>query len=671
MILDVTVVIPTRDRWLDLSSAALPAALAQERVGHEIVVVDDGSLDETPRGLAALHEPHLRVLRNGRPMGVAAARNRGIAAARAEWIAFLDDDDLWSPLKLRLQLDAAAAAGADFVYAGGIIVDGHGRPLRDDPAPEPHALAEELARRNVVGGPSAVLVRTGLLRALEGFDEEFSVLADWELWIRLAGAGRAAACRERLVAYREHSSNMSGRPVGELFSELDRLVERHGATSVDGEEFTRWVAAQQRRAGRRLAAAHAYLRGGLAYRSPRLLARAGIVPFGEGAMQMPRRLRAARGIVEQPPPAPGWIAGYRRAVGANGEGGGAAPVRPPAAEHRPKPSGRPQVTVVIPTRDRWPRVATTLRTALAQEDVEIEVVVVDDGSVDETQRGLAALKEPRLRVVRNVRPRGVAAARNAALAEARAEWAAFLDDDDVWAPHKLRVQLERATATGADFVYGGAVRLREPDLVLRGEPAPSAEELARRLLIANVIPAGSSNVLARLRVVRDLGGFDEALVHLDDWDLWIRLAIAARGADCRHVLVGQVEHRGNRSLFANEALAADFDYLVAKHREASAAHGVCFDAGRFERGAAYEHLRSGRRLLAARGYLRGAAAGDAGNLIRAAAALIGGERAMRRLGRGRRMPPREEIEWVARAWRPPPLESYVGSAAAHRAQAPT
>ena len=309
---DVTVVIPTRDRWAQLTVAGLPAALGQVQVDHEVVVIDDGSADGTPAGLAGLNEPRLRVLRNESPQGVAAARNRGLAAARGEWVAFLDDDDLWSPRKLRDQLDAAP--GADFVYTGGVVTDHSGVPLRDSPAPAPATLARTLARRNVIGGPSAVMVRTGLLSTLGGFDERFSLLADWELWIRLAAVGSPAACRQPLVGYREHGSNMSGIDIDSAYAELAALVEKH-QMDVDFDEFARWLAWQQRRVGRRLPALHAYLRGAWTARSGALLLRAFATLLGEGAMRAPRRVRAALGRPDPAPPSPAWIERYRAGTG--------------------------------------------------------------------------------------------------------------------------------------------------------------------------------------------------------------------------------------------------------------------------------------------------------------------------------------------------------------------
>ena len=305
-------VVPTHNRWEHLHRAALPAALGQRDVELEIIVVDDGSADETPQRLAEIADPRLRVLRSASAEGVARARNRGIAAAQAPWVAFLDDDDLWSPLKLRAQLDALAAAAADYAYAAALFVDRAGTPLRLDPAPEPETVARALRGSDVVGGPSTVMVRTELARELGGFEPSLSVLADWDLWLRVAEVGRPAACREVLVAYHEHDDNMSAWAAPRVFAELDVLVARHALHGeVDGVRFTHWVAANQRRAGRRRAATRAYLRGAAGFRSPRLLMRGLAMPLGEGAMAIPARLRSLRGERSEPPPMPEWLHAYR------------------------------------------------------------------------------------------------------------------------------------------------------------------------------------------------------------------------------------------------------------------------------------------------------------------------------------------------------------------------
>ena len=105
-------------------------------------------------------------------------------------------------------------------------------------------------------------------------------------------------------------------------------------------------------------------------------------------------------------------------------------------------SMRPDVTVVIPTRNRWSLLRRTLGGALRQEDVDVKVIVVDAASTDATALELARLTDGRVRVFRNKEWRGVAAARNLAITQAAGTWMAFLDDDDLWAPRKLRSVLD-------------------------------------------------------------------------------------------------------------------------------------------------------------------------------------------------------------------------------------
>lgn len=308
------------------------------------------------------------------------------------------------------------------------------------------------------------------------------------------------------------------------------------------------------------------------------------------------------------------------------------------------------VTVVIPTRNRPTVLPTALSAALRQEDVQVEVVVVDDASAD-PGTVLAAASDDRVRVVRHDEPRGVAAARNTGIAQASGEWVAFLDDDDVWSPRKLRAQLDEAVGEGAQFAYAAAVLLDERKDARAEFAAPEPDGLPRRLLQNYVIPAGSSNVVAKTDLVRRLGGFDTALHQLADWDMWIRLALAARAARTEDVLVGYLAHPGNMLLDDRRDVMAEFEYLVEKHRAASSAHGVDFDRVAFSRWVAGGHRRAGRRAEAARVYLVSAlASGDPGNLLRAGAVLLG-ERAMS-VGRRRGRPA------AAAAGEPPWLELY-------------
>jgi glycosyltransferase involved in cell wall biosynthesis len=317
---DVTVVIPTRNRWDLLSTAALPSALGQEDVDVEVLVIDDGSTDGTAAGVAALGDPRARLIRREPPHGVARARNAGIAAAGGAWIALLDDDDLWSPRKLRTQLDAAEAAGASFAYGAAAALAEDRAWVYSLASPDPETLTSTLLARNVLwGGCSNVVVRSDAVRQLEGFDERLFQLADWDLWIRLSQSARAAACPELLVACIEHRRSMLLTTDEDIFAELEYVERKHrsaresAGVNLDRRTFTRWVALGHRRAGRRLRASRLYLTAAIRDRDAGSLVRGLAAPFGErpvGWARDPARRRVSdeTGELSREPP---WLARYR------------------------------------------------------------------------------------------------------------------------------------------------------------------------------------------------------------------------------------------------------------------------------------------------------------------------------------------------------------------------
>jgi glycosyltransferase involved in cell wall biosynthesis len=318
---DVSVVIPTRSRWHLLSTAALPSAREQADVRIEVIVVDDGSEDETPARLSEIFDERLVVIRHEASRGVAAARNAGIRAARGRWVSFLDDDDLWAPQKLRAQLDAAEAADAVFAYAGGGGLDAARDFLFAVDPPEPATVTRELLRWNVIWcGCSNVLARSDLVRELGGFDERLFQLADWDLWIRLALAGRAAVAREILVGYVMHDESMLLTDRGDVFPEMDYLVEKHGvaarAHGVEPDEalFSRWVARGYRRGGRRLLSARTYLRGARVHRDLGAIPRAAGALVPETVVEAARRVSGTERRSElktRRVPEPDWVARFR------------------------------------------------------------------------------------------------------------------------------------------------------------------------------------------------------------------------------------------------------------------------------------------------------------------------------------------------------------------------
>ena len=237
---------------------------------------------------------------------------------------------------------------------------------------------------------------------------------------------------------------------------------------------------------------------------------------------------------------------------------------------------------------------------LGQQAVTVELIVVDDASTDETPSVLGRVRDERVRVVRLEERHGVSRARNLGTGLASAAWLAFLDDDDLWAPQKLRRQLDAARSAQADFVCGAAVVVDEENAIVRYGPAPDPATLARDLLVRNVVPGGCSNVIARTRLVTRLGGFDPRLTQLADRDLWIRLAQSGRAATCDEIVVAYLLHGGNMRQQGDLDGIAELEYLLEKHKDARQRHHVKAGRAGGYRYFARAQLDAGRRLRAAR-----------------------------------------------------------------------
>ena len=248
----VSVIVPSRDRPESLRRA-LVTILDQSSPPNEVVVADDGSTRPVPSGGPVFGDARVRVVRgSGRPGGVSAARNRALAAATADWVAFCDDDDLWVPDKLERQLAAAREARARWCLCDAVVVDAGWRIVEQHRC-DPAELGARLARSNPVpGGGSGAIVERALLEELGGFDPAFAMFADWELWLRLHGRARCASSGATGVVYRLHDGQMSA-DLARVAGELERLVARHPGTFVDGArlpEIDAWVIGRMRRAGR-------------------------------------------------------------------------------------------------------------------------------------------------------------------------------------------------------------------------------------------------------------------------------------------------------------------------------------------------------------------------------------------------------------------------------------
>ena len=183
---------------------------------------------------------------------------------------------------------------------------------------------------------------------------------------------------------------------------------------------------------------------------------------------------------------------------------------------------KPLVSVIIPTFNRGYCLEESIRSVLEQSFIDFELVVVDDGSTDNTSE--LVRRFPAVKLIRLEENRGVSFARNRGVVEAQGDWVGFLDSDDLWEQGKLATQvkwIERHPDLQA--VYTDEIWIRNGVRVnpMNKHRKYSGDIFRYCLPLCIVSP---SSVLLRAKVLSEVGGFDESMPVCEDYDLWLRIA---------------------------------------------------------------------------------------------------------------------------------------------------
>jgi glycosyltransferase involved in cell wall biosynthesis len=260
------------------------------------------------------------------------------------------------------------------------------------------------------------------------------------------------------------------------------------------------------------------------------------------------------------------------------------------------------VSLIIPTYNHARCLHEAIESALAQTHPRVEIIVVDDGSTDETADVLARY-HGRLTSLRQTN-RGLAAARNAGLRVAGGDYVAFLDADDVLAPSKLA---EQAAVLDRDPQIGWTYCDVRMTYVVTGDHTLASERFHYRrrrldgwlfgeLVFGNFIPAIAP--MMRRSILEKAGGFDETLTALEDWDLWLRVSLVA---EARYLPALLATYRLQPEGMSQDRMRMDFNRFHVLEKAARAHYAAIVALG----GAGRQLLADVQNWFGYQAYARG------------------------------------------------------------------
>lgn len=228
------------------------------------------------------------------------------------------------------------------------------------------------------------------------------------------------------------------------------------------------------------------------------------------------------------------------------------------------------ISVVIPTHNRVDLLPRAIESVLKQTYSDFEIIIVSDGSTDNTEAVVKKYieKDSRIKFIGYSPAKGGNIARNTGIKAAQGDYIAFLDDDDEWLPKKLEKQLsvfEKSSKIG--LVYTGVHIIYVNEGIEYNSLSKEDGDLSKRILIDNCIGT-TSTVMVKKNVLSKSGGFDIKLKALQDFDLWIRICQSVEIGFVDEPLINYYNYSGSKQISAlTQKYIEAFEYINHKYSE--------------------------------------------------------------------------------------------------------
>lgn len=224
----------------------------------------------------------------------------------------------------------------------------------------------------------------------------------------------------------------------------------------------------------------------------------------------------------------------------------------------------PFVSVIIPTFNRSSVIIRAINSVLNQSNKDFELIVVDDGSTDETELILSPFIKAGIIKYFKHQNLGVSATRNFGVSQASGEWLSFLDSDDEWLPHKLQEQIDFLQKNlSFNIVYGQEIWLRNGERVNQRAIHQKYggwifDKCVQQCLIA------PSSVIVKTNVFHEMGGFDQDFTVCEDYDLWLKISSLYEVGYISNPII--IKHGGHEDQLSTKYVAMDMWRLRSLNR---------------------------------------------------------------------------------------------------------